>query len=218
MREKFFDLDALAVFVNRSRRTIPKLVAHGILPEPDGVIVDDLRSLTDRGEIWRANTVLGALADLNPAQAAIVPAADTAARELEKFRCYACPAYSSGHIGLARPVLLGLKAHGTVTVFVVDGVVTDGRLGTEPGFAGGGGLIDAIKVDRGVDSANPDAALTVFKLGDRAGSFTHEAALKQGRIVRADSLRRAMELGRVVDIVRDSKPSDLVTPGSDDVS
>lgn len=206
--EDFYDQAQLGDLLNRSADTVRTLMEAGVVPQSSGSIVDKDRRTVE--PLWAVEDVAAFYAQLHRDQAAIVPAGELAQQEFDAHHIYACPAIEPRFIGLARPVLIGMKSGGFITVYEVTDVLTEAqRMPGTSRLQANRKLLTTLRSSRG----RPDL-LTVFKLGKEVGVFRHLEALRQGRTVQAATLRKAIKMGRVVDIVRATRPADLVSgPG-----
>jgi hypothetical protein len=192
----------LGDLVNRHGATVHKMVATGDLPAPDaaitGALPDGRPDSRESQPLWSHEAIERFFAHSNTTQGILVPGSDLARDELDRYGVYACPAVLPRFVGLARPVLAGVRIDGIVTVYPVTTTFSDGPVGPAPDPAQRALLA---KLNQGRDDEEP---LTVFGLdkGAALGTFVLTNPLRQGRIVQAEFLREALHHGTVTDISR----------------
>lgn len=199
----YLNRPALARYLDRTTGGLTSLHDAGLIPDPDARIVTANPGPED--SLWSVALLASWFSSIHDDQAVLVPAGAFARREMTDYSAYACPATRAHFVGLARPSLLGMKDAGTVTVRPVTAIASnDARFGAlgHHGRAASKVLADlaAARLAYGED---PET-LTLFLVGKPVGTFTHTAVLRQGRVVRAQALRDALDAGTVHDITRKS--------------
>lgn len=205
----YLDLSGLAAYIGRSARTTERLVREVVVPPPEGSLVGVDRSGIRSGagrDLWSFDAVFDHFARLHPYQAVLAPAAELAVDELAQHGVYVCPAREPGYVGLARPVLLGLKRDGIVTVYTVTDVLAEGPVpGTRLAFPEIP-LVAAVK--RGRPAGH--GPLAIFALGEQVGSFTYKPALRQGRIIHTATMQTALRAKTVtIELTSSTDPDDI---------
>lgn len=198
----YMDIGTLSEHVNRSPDTINRMISQNDLPDPDAAIKrpgTTARSGTERRALWSHRLIDDWFSTCNHAQAIVVPGSDLARFELDEFGVYACPALPPSFVGLARPVLAGIRIAGVVTVYPVRATFTDAAPGPQPTGRQLRDILQKINESRG--DSEPK---TVFELETREslGQFTWSAPLRQGRVVGPNSLREALKHGQIVEMTR----------------